>query len=75
MSLREIPVHFTCDRCQHAQHVDFLCWETHRENTGLCLHCCGCATHRADDPGGRVVFDRHGWRGLDDNDSRTRRHA
>jgi hypothetical protein len=76
MSLREMPDHFCCDACATAQPTDLLCTATHTRDTILCIRCCSCETHRLDaDPGGRVVFDAHGWRGLHDSEHRTRRHA
>jgi hypothetical protein len=70
----ELPEQFGCDRCQTIQPVDFVCWETRSRNHVWCLHCCGCAMHGADDPGGRVVWDQHGWRGLGSG-HQARRHT
>jgi hypothetical protein len=70
----ELPEQFCCDRCHGMQYVDLVCWETRSRTTLLCLHCCACPTHGADDPGGRVVWDTHGWRGLG-SEHQARRHT
>jgi hypothetical protein len=73
--LSAMPDHFGCDACASIQPLDLLCHTTHTRDTLLCLRCCHCSQHRLDaDPGGRVVFDHRGWRGLHDSLWRTRRH-
>jgi hypothetical protein len=75
VSLREMPDHFVCATCGARQLLDLLCWDASTMNVQSCLTCCGCLLHHAADPGGRVVWTaRQGWRGLDDSESRARRH-
>jgi RNase P subunit RPR2 len=73
---------FLCPGCETSLDPRTACpghldVRSHPEDLLVCTLCCPhCrAAARIDDPGGRVVWDTHGWRGLDGSEHRARRHT